>query len=286
MGAWGTSLYANDSACDIRSDYVDGLKRGKSNEEITEYLIRQNQDIMGNEEEEPLFWFALADTQWNYGRLMPKVKEKALSFLDMDRESERWKEAGEKKIEAWRTTLDALEKKLNSPIPAEKKVSKYRFHQCPWNLGDVFAYQFSSEYSKEKGFYGNYVVFRKVSEDTDWPGNIVPVVQVYKWIGTSIPSLESIKREPLLVQNFHPITLKYKPEWERKYVIKLLRNSKIKIPEQNLTFLGNLPGDDLIPFRGHDYYLGITGVGWDGMKINDTFEKYIIDGYLAWKAFD
>ena len=31
MGTWGTGLYSNDSACDIRGDYIDKLKRGKTN---------------------------------------------------------------------------------------------------------------------------------------------------------------------------------------------------------------------------------------------------------------
>ena len=56
MGAWGTSLYANDSASDIRGDYVDKLRRGKTNEEATKELIDANCDIMGDTEEEPLFW--------------------------------------------------------------------------------------------------------------------------------------------------------------------------------------------------------------------------------------
>lgn len=29
MGSWGAGLYSNDSACDIRGDYIDKLKRGK-----------------------------------------------------------------------------------------------------------------------------------------------------------------------------------------------------------------------------------------------------------------
>ena len=28
MGAWGTALYSNDTASDIRGDYVDLLRRG------------------------------------------------------------------------------------------------------------------------------------------------------------------------------------------------------------------------------------------------------------------
>lgn len=192
MVAWGTSLYANDSASDIRGDYVDKLRRGKTNEEVTKELIEANQDIMGDLEEEALFWFALADTQWNYGRLLPEVKEKALFYLTQDKGLERWKESGQKQLNAWKNTLEKLKGKLESPQPPIKKVSKYRLYQCKWKLGDVFAYRFTSNYSKEKGLEGKYVVFRKVSEDTWWPGHIIPVVQVYKWMGDDIPSIDKI----------------------------------------------------------------------------------------------
>ena len=94
MGAWGTSLYSNDLACDIRGDYLDELKRGETNEEATLKLIKKNLCNMVDGEDEPLFWFALADTQWNYGRLLQNVKDKALLFIESDKESERWKEAG------------------------------------------------------------------------------------------------------------------------------------------------------------------------------------------------
>ncbi len=39
MGTWGTGLYSNDFACDIRGDYIDKLKRGKTNDEATQELI-------------------------------------------------------------------------------------------------------------------------------------------------------------------------------------------------------------------------------------------------------
>ena len=80
MGAWGTSLYANDTASDIRADYLDKLKRGKTNEEATQELMDENRDIMGDSEEEPLFWFALADTQWN----------RTLFFRSMRRPESPW----------------------------------------------------------------------------------------------------------------------------------------------------------------------------------------------------
>jgi len=282
MGAWGTSLYANDTTCDIREEYIDKLKRGKTNEEATQELIEQNREIQGDVEEEPLFWFALADTQWNYGKLLPSVKERALFFLGKSEELDRWRDAGEKKLSAWIQTLTKLKEKLDTPMPKEKKISKYHFYQCEWNLGDVFAYQFCSEYSKEKNFRGKYIVFRKVSEDTYWPGHIVPVVQVYNWVGEKIPQLEKIKAEGLLVQNLMPETLLYKPKMERKYSIRLIATSAKEIPNKNITFIGNLSGDDLIPFQGHNYLTDYISVGWDGKGYNNSFEKFIIDRYLAW----
>ncbi len=283
MGAWGTSLYANDSASDIRGDYVDKLRRGKTNEEATKELIDANRDIMGDAEEEPLFWFALADTQWNYGRLLPEVKEKALFYLSQDKELERWKESGQKQLNAWKKTLETLKEKLNSQQPPVKKVSKYRLYRCKWKLGDVFAYRFTSSYSREKGFEGKYVIFRKVSEDTWWPGHIVPVVQVYKWIGSDIPAIGVLVNMNLLEQKFYPSVLTYNPDKEKEFNIKLLSTSQKTIPKDNLCFLGNVPGDDLVPFQGHDYWTGYYAVGWESSKYNTKFEHYIIDMYLAWR---
>lgn len=283
MGAWGTSLYSNDTTSDIRGDYVDKLRRGKTNEAATQELIDENHDIMGNVEEEPLFWFALADTQWNYGRLLPEVREKALYFLSQDKELERWKEFGQKQLLAWKKTLETLKEKLESPQPTAKKVSKYRLYQCKWKLGDVFAYCFSSEYSKEKGFYGQYVVFRKVSEDTWYPGHIIPVVQVYKWIGHTIPAIEQLSDFGLLPAFCSPSVFLKFPNKRLDYKLKLISESEKAIPKDNLKFLGNLPGNDFIPFRGHDYWTGYGGVGWESSKYNTKFEHYIIDTYLAWK---
>ncbi len=283
MGTWGTSLYANDLASDIRGDYVDKLRRGKTNEEATKELINANLDIMGDAEEEPLFWFALADTQWNYGRLLPEVKEKALFYLSQDDELERWKESGQKQLNAWKKTLKTLKEKLESPQPPPKKVSHYRLYRCKWNLGDVFAYHFTSSYSKEKGFEGKYVVFRKVSEDTWWPGHIIPVVQVYKWIGDDIPSVDRLSDFDLLPAFFFPATFKKFPNKAVEYKIELISESEKVIPKDNLVFLGNLPGDDLISFQGIDNSTGYYAVGWESSKYNTKFEHYIIDMYLAWK---
>lgn len=278
---WGTSLYSNDLTCDIRGDYIDKLRRGNTNIEVTETLIKENIDDTCDVLDEALFWYALADTQWNYGRLLPKVKNKAMYYLMSGNEDERLKNSDDKTKKAWALTLNKLKSKLSSAQPPQKKISKYRFYKCNWLLGDVYSYRFDSEYSKKKGFYLKYVAFRKISEDTWWPGHIVPVVQVYKWIGNSKPTLECLSKLELLEQYRNPSYFKTHPKASHKYSIKLLSESKRIIPMDKLSFIGNIQGDDLIPFQGHDYWTGNMPVSWND-KYNTNFEEHIIDMYLAW----
>lgn len=276
MGTWGTSLYANDFACDVRDDYIDKLRRGKSTEEIMKEMMAGNLEIIGDTEEEPIFWFALADTQWNYGRLLPEVKEKALDFLERDEELGRWEGSEEKQLQKWLNVRKELKEKLLSPLPPQKKVSIYRLYKCKWQLGDVFAYQFHEEYSKEKGVYGKYILFRKVEEDVWWPGHVVPSVSVYWWIGNEIPTLEVIKTMPLLPQKFWPSAYIDNPQKEKEYLLDLLVSKEKQIPKEYLTYLGNISGDDLIACRGIGYYCGYAYTEWK------NFEKEILEQYYAW----
>lgn len=188
-----------------------------------------------------------------------------------------------KQAAAWEKTRQRLREKLLSPQPPEKKVSRYRLYQCSWQLGDVYAYRLTGGYAVETGFAGQYVVFRKVSEDTWWPGHVIPVVQVYQWIGSEIPALDTLAHLALLPQNGYPDVLERMPGKKKEFELKLICTSSRSLPKENLCFLGNLPGEDLHPFRGHDYWTGYCPAGWEGSPYNTKFERHVIDMYLAWK---
>lgn len=81
MGAWNTSLYGNDTARDVKGDYVHKLRSGKNDQEAMEAMLVEYERTKDDEDEGPLFWLALADTQWEYGRLTEPVREKALQLL-------------------------------------------------------------------------------------------------------------------------------------------------------------------------------------------------------------
>ena len=159
MGAWGPKLYQDDIAQDVRDTYKDRLRRGKTTKEITEELIEEYSEEIEDIDDGPIFWFALADIQWDYGRLLPKVKENAIKWIEDGSDIRRWEEEGTaKEVKVRKEVLEKLKNKLKSPMPEEKKVSQYRLYKCQWKIGDVYAYKMNSEYAKERGLYGmNYV---------------------------------------------------------------------------------------------------------------------------------
>jgi hypothetical protein len=81
MGSWGPKLYQDDIAEEVRDYFKDKLHRGKTGPEITRELIESSESEINDEDDGPIFWFALADTQWNLGRLEEYVKEQALFHI-------------------------------------------------------------------------------------------------------------------------------------------------------------------------------------------------------------
>lgn len=283
MGAWGTTLYANDTASDVKADFMELLRSGNTKETATEKLLQQYASLLEDEEEAALFWYALADTQWDRGMLLPEVLKNAQYYLEhKDIELQRWLDSSEASAKRWLETLEKLENKLRQPQPREKKVRRPRLFHCPWALGDVFAYRLSSEYSKETGYYGKYLVFRKISEQVWYPRHIIPVVKLYAWCGDTLPDLNELSALPLL-----PGYQSSQPEHNQFYW-SLISQKEKEIPVDKLTFLGNVPGDDLVPFCGDKYQWFSTShtVGWEGSVWNTKIESAFIrqmswfqDGY-------
>ena len=46
MGAWGTGIFQDDTACDIRDDYKDHLGNGLSGSEATERILSEYNELI------------------------------------------------------------------------------------------------------------------------------------------------------------------------------------------------------------------------------------------------
>ncbi len=216
MGAWGPGLYQDDVTCDIKDDYVDRLKAGYTNIEATKETIDRNMDFIQDEDEGPLFWFALADTQWKYGRLLEEVKEEAIKHIKSGKNLEIWKQENEKQYKKRKMILEELEERLNSPQPPEKKVSKLVIERSPWEVGDILLYKIKcyelterfkvnknlvkrSEFIKNNKWYNKYILLRVVAKTRTNQGSLPreyddeqAIVSMYNWVGNSKPDLENL----------------------------------------------------------------------------------------------
>src|SRR5579864_4732965 len=121
MGVWGTGIFSDDNASDLREDYRTLIGDGISGREATDRLLKQ-WSPEGDPALEPVFWLALAVTQWSCGRLEERVKAKALAVIENGLAIGEWR--GGKLERKRQAVLDTTRKKLESPQPPARPIKK------------------------------------------------------------------------------------------------------------------------------------------------------------------
>lgn len=281
MGTWGTGLYANDTTKDVRDDYIELLKDQKSTAEALAAMLQK--DYGSFPEDQALFWYALADTQWEYGRLDPTVQEKALAFCAVERDFDRWQGAAPGKAEAWDKTIAALAEKLRSPQPPEKKVRPWRSYRCPWRIGDVFAYRLHAGPSVEHGCAGKYIAFWKVSEAVWYPRHVNPIVYIPMKIWDELPTLEQVTAEKPLPSLDYPSALEIRKHIGYSFAFLLITTMKRQVPEKMLTLIGNQVDGIPEEQRTEENVFTCSQNGWEGTRWNHTIERSFFEQYFQWK---
>lgn len=265
MGAWGVGLYQDDVTCDIKDDYLNRLKVGYSNIEATQEVIDYNMDCIEDEEEGPLFWMALADVQWRYGRLLPEIKEDALKCIREGTDLERWKE-NPRQYEKRKLVLQELEERLNSPQPPEKKLTKLKIHKAEWEIGDVLLYQIhngelrGNEDVKNSKWYNKYVLLRIVGITRTNIGSLPRIysneqniAKIYNWVGDERPNIEDIgKLEFIVGTNSYGrledvmYTLRYnRKELQKLNFITILKDNQYEQPSERITRGLGIPWENI-----------------------------------------
>lgn len=187
MSTWGPGIYQNDVSDDVKNFFRDQLHRGKDAAQITRELLESFREEISDSDDGPNFWLALADVQWDMGRLLPEVKSNALACLSDGSAMMPWVGLSSGEITKRKRGLEKLAEKLNTPQPPEKKVSQYRLYQCPWKVGDVFALPLESEQAKTLGLEGGWLLLEKAGERVWHPGHHVPEMYGKLFVGSVFP---------------------------------------------------------------------------------------------------
>ena len=274
MGAWGTGLYANDASSDVRGTYEDFLKEGLSNKEAYEKTMQKLHEYIGSDEE-ALLWYALADTQWKLGRLMPEVKKNALAWIEKGGGLDLWEESKSGGA-GWKKTLEKLKTKLESPAPPEKVIKNPKeYVHNPWNVGDVYAYKFFSERSKAAGLFGKYILIQKIA-DALTIGEMCSCIQIYDKLFDTLPVLGDIQGVRLL-----PFASAH---WEARkgsivmdkpmnMGVRMMRYTKRDYSDKHYTFIGNDLNFEQVPISGSDRL-------W-----NDIENRLLLRSYFSWREY-
>ena len=176
MGVWGTAIFSDDNASDIRDEYRTLLGDGISGPEATDRLIQEWQPSIGRDPDlAAVFWLALAVTQWKCGRLEERVKREAVQAIDGDAGLRLWKGTNQERQRA--KVLDATRKLLHEPQPSPRKIARVFRATCDWEPGDLVAYQLRS---------GAFIVFQVIELHTD-KGGVGPICEMYEWQGPALP---------------------------------------------------------------------------------------------------
>ena len=187
MGAWGTGIFQDDTACDIRDDYRDHIGDGLSGPEATARILKSYASSLADPGEAGVLWLALAATQWRCGRLDPETLEKALAVIDSGSDLVRWKAASNADYLKRRAALAKLRIQLTSPQPEAKKIRRRVLAECDWQVGELISYRLLS---------GKLIVFRMISVHTD-KGGRSPCFELLDWSGEAAPSVELLRPIPI-----------------------------------------------------------------------------------------
>ena len=180
MGTWGTGLYADDTTCDVRDDFVKGLKQGLSGEESCQKILNRYGKLLDQPEMASLVYFALADTAWRNGHLTEQIKGKALSLLQSGENILAWERDAPRDAPARHKVLRNLGVRLSTPQALEKAVKvsqpKPKKVRTTAPIGSVFSLALPSGNLALLALVG----YKELAESID------PVFSVPLWRGAAL----------------------------------------------------------------------------------------------------
>ena len=118
MGTDGIGIFSDDVACDVRDQFIELLAAGTPASEASDALQQLWSEAIADADDGPVFWLALAATEWKYGVLTPDVRDRALAVIASGEDLTRWDgSAGRRRAKV----LAELQRQLESPQPPARK---------------------------------------------------------------------------------------------------------------------------------------------------------------------
>jgi hypothetical protein len=189
MGAWGTAIFSDDLAADVRGEWRELLLDGAETEAAAATVKERFGHALEDEDDSIVFWLAFAAAQMETGRLQDEVRDRALASIASGGDVERWAEDDPVLARQRQRVLDRLADKLKGPQPKPKRLRRPKPLGVSFELGDVI--RLRSESGKREALA---VV---VAQNDGFPrGTVNPVVELLAWDGGALPTRAEMRTMP------------------------------------------------------------------------------------------
>jgi len=185
MGTWGVAIFSDDLAADLRSDFRDLIGDGLTATEATERLLAEYASSVEDSDEMPVFWIALAITQWKLGRLEDRTKQMALQVIDNGTDLARWDNPGDRAKRE--VVLAKTREELLSVPPPAKRIPRTIKESNDWQIGELIGFKLLS---------GRWTPFRVIGHHTDKGGRFA-ICEILDWVDDQLPTPERIAGLPI-----------------------------------------------------------------------------------------
>jgi Domain of unknown function (DUF4259) len=241
LGTWGTGLFSDDVACDVRNHYRDLLEDGEEDDAAIRLTVERFRAYL--EESDGVALLALAVTQSKLGRLDPDIRDQALALLDRGADLEVWEEENPKMLSKRRTVLEKARAQLTGPQPARKRLRPPKRLLSGLAAGDILALVLPRRLA----------LLRVVRVHPHRLGE-TPVLEELDFDGTDLPARDALER--LGPRANDPISFRHPLESDTRF--SAFVNQRIDWQHagfQKVQTIGSRPGDEESTIPG-------TGISW------------------------
>jgi hypothetical protein len=139
MGTWGDSILDDDDARDIYDHYRRLFAQGKGHAAVRQALERDWADSIADPDDGPLFWFAVARAQWEFGSLQEEVLRRVEAIADAGLGLDRWRSGGPRMLARREKAVRQFLEKIRTPNPGPKARKVEKRHPPRYLPGDCLA---------------------------------------------------------------------------------------------------------------------------------------------------
>jgi hypothetical protein len=140
MGVWGTGIFSDDTASDVRAAYREYLAQGMDGMAATDKVLHDFRTSIDDPDDGPPLWLGLAAIQSRYGRLELRVRDRAVAIIDNGTDLARF--AGKPQLHRARArVLEKLREQLFSPQRAPVKIRAQVPFECDWEPSEIVGFR-------------------------------------------------------------------------------------------------------------------------------------------------